>query len=170
MPEPAPFRPSEILAVLDRHGVDYVLIGALAAALHGAPRATVDVDITPDVDPANLERLSAALDDLGARIRTSDAPEGVAFSHDASSLARVDTWNLVTRAGNLDLAFVPSGTAGYNDLRRDALTVELRGTRAVVASLADVIRSKEAANREKDRADLPTLRRLLEHQHATGGR
>ena len=170
MAEPPRFRPAEILATLDRHGVHHVLIGALAAALHGAPRVTVDVDITPDTEPANLARLSTALDDLDARVRTPQVDEGgVPFSHDAESLGRAQVWNLVTRAGNLDIAFVPSGTGGYADLRRDAVTIEVRGTRVVVASLADVVRSKQAANREKDRADLPLLRRLLDHQAGAPG-
>ncbi len=143
--------------------MDYVLIGALAAALHGAPRVTADVDIAPATDPDNLVRLSAALDDLDAPVRTIDAGVGLELSHDAASLAQAQAWNLVTRAGNLDIAFAPSGTAGYPDLRRDAVVVDIRGTTVVLASLADIVRSKQAANREKDRADLPLLRRLLEH-------
>lgn len=77
-------------------------------------------------------------------------------------LERCEMLNLTTRHGNLDLAFRPSGTRGYEDLRRAATEVSIHGTPVVVASLADVIRSKEAAGRERDRLALPTLRRLLE--------
>lgn len=73
-------------------------------------------------------------------------------------------WNRVTRVGDLDLSFVPTGTGGYEDLRRDSLVVDLRGVTVRVASLADVVRSKEAAGRPKDLLALPTLRRLLEAQ------
>ena len=161
MPE---FEPQQILSVLDSRGVDYVLIGGLAAILHGAPNLTTDVDIVPEEGVRNLERLSAALKELGARIRVPDEAEGIPFDHSAASLARVGVWNLVTDYGNLDLAFVPSGTTGYGDLRRDAVRMLVRGVDVPVASLADVIRSKEAAGRARDRAILPTLRRMLERQ------
>ena len=109
-----------------------------------------------------MERLSEALAELGARIRTQDDPQGLAFGHDAESLARTEIMNLVTDAGDLDITFSPSGTGGFEDLRRDAVQMVLFGASIEVASLADVIRSKEAAGRLKDLAELPTLRRLLE--------
>lgn len=165
MPE---FRPQEILAVLDRHDVRYVLIGGMAAILHGAPHLTTDVDIVPEEGRANLERVSAALKELHARIRVTGEKEGVPFDHDAVSLARVRVWNLVTDLGNLDITFVPSGTRGYDDLRRDARTMKVRGIDVPVASLADVIRSKEAADRQRDRAVLPILRAMLERLRERG--
>jgi predicted nucleotidyltransferase len=160
----AEFAPQELLATIDRHGVRYVVIGGLAAILHGAPHVTTDVDIVPDEDRSNLERLSAALKELNARIRVTGEPDGIPFDHSAESLARVQIWNLVTDRGNLDLTFVPIGTRGYADLVRDAEPMSVRGIQVPVASLADVIRSKEAAGRERDRLVLPTLRRLLERR------
>jgi hypothetical protein len=162
----AAFRPEEILEVLARHEVEYVLIGGLAATLHGAAYVTVDLDITPSTHRENLDRLSAALRDLDAKVRSVDAPDesGLPFDHAGESLARARVWNLTTSAGNLDICVEPAGTSGYEDLRRDAVTIELGGARVKVASLADVVRSKEAAGREKDRLALPMLRRLLEAQ------
>jgi hypothetical protein len=147
--------------VLDRHGVRYILIGGLAAILHGASHLTTDVDLVPMEARENLDRLSAALKELHARIRVTGEPEGVPFDHSAESLARVRVWNLQTDAGDLDITFEPSGTRGYDDLRRDAVSVHLRSGAVIVASLADVIRSKEAADRPRDRAALPGLRALL---------
>jgi hypothetical protein len=72
------------------------------------------------------------------------------------------TWNLVTDFGRMDLTFAPAGTSGYTDLARDAVHLKILGAEVDVASLADVIRSKEASNREKDRLVLPVLRRLLD--------
>jgi len=158
----AEFIPQNILAVLDRRGVRYVLIGGLAAILHGAPHVTTDVDVVPQESRDNLDRLSAALKELHARIRVAGEEAGVPFDHSAKSLGRVRIWNLVTDQGNLDITFVPSGTSGYDDLARDAEEMTVRGISVPVASLADVIRSKEAAGRERDRAVLPTLRRVLE--------
>ena len=161
------FAPEHILAVLERHGVRYVLIAGIAAAIHGSDLVTSDVDITPALGEKNLRRLSAALDELGARVRAADAPDGRPFDHGAASLARALVWNLTTDAGDLDIPFVPAGTSGYEDLRRDALELEILGARTVVASLADVVRSKEAAARPKDVAALPTLRKLLDLETRT---
>jgi hypothetical protein len=154
------FRPERILEVLAAHRVDYIMIGGLAAAVYGSDLVTGDLDITPAISDANLARLSLALDELDARVRTDAVPEGLPFAHDARSLARATVWNLVTNAGDLDLAMLPSGTQGYDDLRRDAIAIEILGVPTRVAALADIIRSKEAAGREKDRAALPMLRRL----------
>jgi hypothetical protein len=156
------FRPEAILEVLERHRVRYVLIGGLAATIHGSPHVTTDVDITPATSPTNLARLSAALKELEARIRVAGEPEGLPFDHDAASPARGQIWNLVTTSGDLDISFVPSGTHGYDDLRRDAIELDILGVQVPVASLADIIRSKEAADRPKDRLTLPVLRRILE--------
>jgi hypothetical protein len=158
----ADFAPQEIFAALERHGVRYVLVGGLAAIFHGAPHITTDADIVPEIGRDNLERLSAALKELHARIRIAGEPEGIPFDHSGESLSRVQVWNLVTDRGNVDITFVPSGTRGYDDLVRDARPMSVRGTPVPVASLADVIRSKEAAGRDKDRLVLPVLRRLLE--------
>ncbi|HWC05940.1 MAG TPA: hypothetical protein VG799_01695 [Gemmatimonadota bacterium] len=162
MAEPPLFDPEVIFRVLEKHEVHYVLIGGLAATLHGSPHVTTDVDITPDRDPANLGRLAAALDALDARIRVEGEPGGLRFDRSPETLARTAILNLTTRHGDLDVTLEPAGTAGYEDLRRHAIRIEIRGTTIVVASLADVVRSKEAAGREKDRLTLPTLRRLLE--------
>lgn len=155
------FRPQEIMAVLDRQGVRYVLVGGLAAVLHGSAHVTTDVDVVPEEGRENLTRLSKALHELNARIRVSGEPNGVPFDHSAESLARVSVWNLVTDQGDLDITFVPAGTQGYRDLERDAEVMTVRGIPVPVASLADVIRSKEAAGRARDRAVLPALRELL---------
>lgn len=161
MPEPE-FGPELILGALNKRGVQYVLVGGFAAVIHGSPYVTFDVDVVPEQSPANLERLSAALRDLDAHVWTASQPEGLPFHHNAESLARAELWNLITRHGRLDLTFRPSGTAGFDDLARDAVHLVVLEVGVDVASLADVIRSKEAAGREKDRLVLPVLRRLLE--------
>lgn len=155
--------PLEILRALERRNVSYVLIGAAAARVAGAPVVTEDIDVTPASDRENLERLAAALHELGARLRTSTDPKGVPFPVDAEMLASAEMWTLTTSAGDLDIHFRPAGTRGYDDLRREASRERLaRGLTVAVASLRDVIRSKEAAGRDKDIAQLPLLRRTLE--------
>ena len=157
----ADFDPRAIFDALDRHGVRYVLIGGMAAILHGASHVTTDVDVVPQDARENLERLSDVLKELNARIRVAGEPGGVPFDLSGESLARVRVWNLQTDLGDLDLTFEPSGTHGFEDLRRDAVVMHLRSGDVTVASLADVVRSKEAADRPRDRAALPGLRSLL---------
>jgi hypothetical protein len=158
----ADFEPGELLRSLEAHHVRYVVIGAIAAIAAGAPILTTDLDVTPERSVENLERLALALRDLDARLRTSDDPDGVSFPLEAAMLGTADNWTLATRAGDLDLVFLPDGTTGYADLRRGARRERIAGVRVPVAALADVIRSKEAAGREKDSMQLPILRRTLE--------
>jgi hypothetical protein len=143
--------------MLARHHVDYVLIGGLAATLHGSSALTNDADICPDPSPENLERLAAALREMEARIRSDREPEGVPLSADADFLRRMGFLNLTTRFGDFDIAFQPAGNQGYDELARRATEIAVDGTVVPVASLADIIRSKETANRPKDRATLPIL-------------
>jgi hypothetical protein len=158
--EIAPFDPELLLEALSRHKVKFVLIGALAARLHGFPRLTADADITPASDKPNLERLASALRELDARVYTESVPEGLAFDLSATALSRARMWNLVTKAGRLDIAFEPAGVAGYDDLKKDAERFEAFGVRFLVASLDDIIRSKEAAGRPKDVDDVAILRAM----------
>jgi hypothetical protein len=160
--------PGALFTCLDRHGVKYVLIGGLAAVLHGSPLPTVDADICPARDPENLKRLAAALEELEARIRASDAADGLPFPRDAAFLSTVELLNLVTRAGDLDVAFLPAGGADYDALAARARPMRVKDTDIPVASLEDVIRSKEAANRPKDVRTLPVLRLLLEELRRRG--
>lgn len=153
--------PEAIFASLARYEVEYVLIGGLAAVLHGSPLPTLDADICPARHPENLARLAAALVDLDARLRTSDTPGGVPFPRDADFLGSVDLLNLVTRAGDLDIAFLPAGGVDYTILATRARPVRVREVTIPVADLEDIIRSKEAANRPKDQRTLPVLRQLL---------
>ena len=157
------FDPVRILAALHRHQVDFVLVGGLAATAHGSPLLTGDVDITPNRRSDNLGRLAAALRDLGACLRTDREPEGVPFPVDAAFLAAQPLMlNLVTLAGDLDLTFAPSAfPGGYDQLLPNAVQVRIvEEADTAIASLGDIIRSKEAANRDKDVAALPYLRAL----------
>ncbi len=156
-----------MLRTLERHGVRYLLIGGLAATLHGSPLRTGDADICPARDPENLERLAAALRELQARIRAADMAAGVAFACDARFLGQVELLNLTTAYGDLDIAFRPHGTTGYDDLASHAVRYDLEGLIVPVASLDDVIRSKRAAGRVKDEIALPTLETLRAQRQRT---
>lgn len=156
-----PLDPELLVTTLARHGVRYVLIGAVAARLHGFPRLTADADITPERGAGNLERLALALRALDARVYTESVPEGLVFDVSAASLARAEMWNLVTTAGRLDVVFMPSGTGGYEDLVANAVRFRVFGAELWAARLEDILRSKEAADRPQDRQDALIIREML---------
>lgn len=156
-----PFDPYRALEVLTRHGVQFVVIGAFSAVTQGYPLPTQDLDVTPTRDPENLERLAAALRELRAELRLP-RDERLPFVLDAEYLARANSWTLSTDAGPLDIIFEPAGTAGFQDLSRDAIEQTIRGIQVLLASVRDVIRMKETSNRIKDQAQLPALRQTLE--------
>jgi hypothetical protein len=160
--------PAAIAAALNRHQVRYVVIGAFAAIAQRVPiPATRDIDFTPEASQDNLVRLSRALTDLGARIRTEAVAEGLPFSHDATSLAAAEVWNLVCADGEFNISFHPSGFAdGYAELAVNAHRLRVGEVEVVVADLADVIRSKESAGRPKDLRVLPLLYRHLNGRRA----
>jgi hypothetical protein len=160
---PAPLDPAGLFSTLGDHGVAYVLVGGLAAVIRGSTAMTNDADIVPAPDPANLDRLSRALRALDARLRADTDPQGIPFDAHPALLAQMVTVNLTTRFGDLDIAFAPSGIdGGYDELEPASDAYDLHGHRVKVASLAHIIRSKEAADRPKDRAVLPILYALQE--------
>ena len=155
---PPRFEPEVILRTLAANQVRFVVIGGFAAVLHGSGLFTYDADITPDPEPANLRRLCRSLVELGARIRTLADPEGAPFHCDEHFLERMSTLNLVTDHGDFDLSFRPAAFPnGFDDLVERSVPFDVGGFVVRVAALDDVIRSKESANRDKDRAALPQL-------------
>lgn len=94
--ERVPYRPDELLEVLERHGVRYVVIGGLAAELRGSPYITRDVDVTLSRDRANLRRLAAALRELNATLRIPEVEGPVEFPLDEHSFDGGTTWTFVT--------------------------------------------------------------------------
>ena len=155
----------QILDVLQKHGVAYVVIGGFAVELYDvAVPPTLDVDITPATTQDNLERLAAALTELSAKFRVPDGPpEGVVIPGGITPewLASMVTVTLTTVAGPLDLSFVPDGTEGYDDLAENSQELAYEERLVPVASLEDIVRSKEAAGREKDLLVIPALRAHL---------
>src|ERR1019366_5328448 len=113
------FDPDEILRTLHRHRVEFVLIGGMAATLHGSDMVTFDLDVSPRSTKDNLERLASALRDLEAALRVAGEPNGVDFDAHEDLLERVQVLNLATRAGDLDIVVRPAGSTGSTDLPRD---------------------------------------------------
>jgi hypothetical protein len=151
------FSPQEIFAALHRHGVDYVAIGGIAANAHGSRRLTLDVDIIPEPEESNYERLAAALDELGAPATAVDSDFRDLDPRDGFDLARAAILKLPTAVGDLDVMNGALGAAPYGDLRERAIEVEVRGTPVRVVSLDDLIAMKRAAARPRDLRDIADL-------------
>jgi hypothetical protein len=156
------FSPQAIFATLQRHGVDYVAIGGIAANAHGSRRLTLDVDIVPAPEESNYERLAAALDELGAPDSAVDSGFRDLDPRDSFDLARAEILKLPTAAGDLDLLNGAVGAPPYGDLRKRAIEVEVRGTPVRIASLDDLIAMKRAAGRPQDLRDIVELTGLEE--------
>lgn len=145
-----------LLAALERHGVRFVAIGGIAVAAHGYVRATEDLDVVPEFDPENLERLSAVLVGLDA---TVPGAGGRAYDPERDLAALLKRRNLTvdTRAGTLDVVQRVPGLSSYATLAEGAVQTELLGVPVKVCSLADLRRMKEARGAARDRADLEGL-------------
>jgi len=159
------FSPLDMLRMLDRHGVNFVLIGGVAARLHGSPSLTGDLDVCYDRSRENLPRLAEALQELQARLRGVD--EDVPFLLDARTLKAGSNFSFVTTAGALDALGAPAGTQGYDELVVNAERMDIGGIEVLVADLDDLIRMKLAAGRPKDRIEAEILGALRE-ERSTG--
>jgi hypothetical protein len=156
-----PLSADEILRLLVERGVDFVVIGGIAAVLHGSARNTFDLDICLAGDDANLAALGDVLTSLGARLK--GVSEEVPFVPDARTLRQIEVLTLVTSLGELDVLARPSGAPAYEELRRHADRYDLGGFNVSVASVDDLIAMKQAAGRPKDLLDieeLETIKRL----------
>ncbi len=157
-PEPPPhFDPVAILRALVEGGVEFVLVGGLAAAVHGSPTVTYDVDIAPRQSEENLARLAAVLRALGA-VRFTDPDVPLEEPRAERFTERVEQF--AAPMGYVDVLRSLRAVGGFDDLAGRAERVEVGEVTVVVAGLDDVIRSKEAAGRPKDLAQLPALRAL----------
>ena len=162
MSEQARFQPEELFRRLAQAGVDFIVIGGLAAQAHGSTSITRDVDVCIPRDLATLERLAAVLRDIAAVRRglPVDAPPMPAL--DARTLRAGSLFTLDTAYGPFDLLANPDPGFDYETLRRSAVRIEFMGMTLLFASLDDLIAMKRAAGRPKDRVELEILGALRE--------
>jgi predicted nucleotidyltransferase len=150
------------LRALRDGGVEFILVGGLAAAANGAPVNTLDIDVVHSRDPANIARVLPVLEALDAVFRVQ--PER-RLRPNASHLASNGYLNLITRYGPLDLLGTIGRNLGYQDLVPHSVEFYIsEGLRIRVLDLETLIAIKEELGGEKDRAMLPLLRRTLEEK------
>jgi hypothetical protein len=144
-----------LLEVLHRREVRFVVIGGVAVGAHGYVRGTEDLDLVPDPDPSNLDRLTESLGELESTLPTVGRP------FDPSTDLRVirggGNVTADTRFGGLDIVQRAVGVPSYSELARDAIGSNLLGVPVQICSLARLRAMKQAAGREQDRADLANL-------------
>lgn len=138
-----------LLQTLDRHGVDFVVVGGVAGLAYGSAYPTYDFDIAYSRDAANLGRLVAALADIGVSLR--GAPPDLPFQLDAQTLVNGANFTFDTEFGSFDILGDVAGIKSYESLRRKSKFKRIAGVDVRVASLDDLISMKRAANRVKDR-------------------
>jgi predicted nucleotidyltransferase len=152
------FDPARIFETLDRHGVDYLTIGAWAVIAHGYVRATADIDVIARLDEANILRLAAALSELNARLRGVDADKLGIDPTDPKVLANGASFTMDTDSGPLDFLNDVPGAVDYDQMRSRARQVDAGGVPVWVVGYEDLIRMKEASGREQDLLDIHQLR------------
>jgi hypothetical protein len=150
------------MAALDRHGVDFVVIGGIAGILHGSAYPTYDFDVLYARDQGNLERMAAALKDLGVTLR--GAPADLPFQPDARTLDAGCNFTFDTEFGRFDILGEADGMRSYELIRADSKIQETWETRVRVASIDDLIRMKRAAGRAKDKLMAEELIAIAEDQ------
>lgn len=145
-----------VTAALAAVRLEAILIGNAAAALQGAPVTTVDFDFMFRSTPINLAKLKKFAHRLDAMIMRPYYP--------ASALHRV-----INDDSGLQVDFMPAihGVKSFNSLRSRAEKIQLGGHPLWVANLADIIASKRAAGRPRDKAVLEVLEKTLREKKAS---
>lgn len=163
-PNGPPLHRGEVLEALNRHGVDFVMVGGQASKLHGAERRTFDLDICVRWTQDNLDRMGEVLEELDAGLRIEGMDEPFPVPHrDAGFLTtmEISTWR--STRGDVDvLRGIPGNgrEVDYDELAERAEPFRVDGHVVLVADLGDIIRSKEMLSRPPDLAALPELRAL----------
>jgi len=153
-PPPAALGVPGVLQALAEANVVYVLIGEIAEVMHGSPLMPTVGVITIVPRAGERARLDSALELMQASPLSEPSKRAV----DA-----LERWQLAAHGLELVIAPAPAGTQGYDDLRRDAITIVLAENLQVhVASMIDLVRIAEASTDTHDRARIPALRATLE--------
>ncbi len=145
-----------LLAALHEREVRFIVIGGVAVGAHGYVRATEDLDLVPDPDPANLKLLTAALEALDSIMPTV---EGRPFDPDKDGAVILRGGNVTadTIFGGLDVVQRLRGVPAYSELSEDAVESDLLGIPVRVCSLGRLREMKQVLGRTQDRADLENL-------------
>lgn len=161
--------PGPVFAALEDHGVEFVVIGGLAAQLHGGTEPTRGIDLAPDMRPPNLVRLGAALMDIRAREYVPGFGEPLQLPMNRRRLSTEVPLLTKTDFGPVDVIPRPYGFLdGYDELIANARNRYAYGQMLYIADLDDLITSAQEGGRAKDRLALARLRHVKEVIHRVG--
>jgi predicted nucleotidyltransferase len=150
------------LQELHRGRVEFIVVGGVAATIHGSARVTQDLDIVYARTPENIARLAASLAPHAPYLR--GAPPGLPFRWDAETIRRGLNFTLTTALGDLDLLGEIVGGGRYTDLLPHTQIVRMAGLDYRCLSLARLIHVKRAAGRPKDLEAIAELEALREER------
>ena len=150
----------ETLLLLAGSEVDFVIVGGVAATLHGSAFQTFDLDICYSRDRGNLERLVGVLSPFHPTLR--GAPSGLPPKWDPRTLRNGLNFTLTKDLGDLDLLGEIAGIGSYQAVKAKSRSVEMYALKFSILSLSGLIEAKRAAGRDKDLRALPELEALLE--------
>lgn len=153
---------ARLFAALHKAGVDYIIIGGVAATVHGSSRLTQDVDICYARTDGNLGRLVRALRPLKPYLR--GAPRGLPFEWSEATLRAGLNFTLTTTAGDIDLLGEVTGGGGYNNLIDHVIDITLFSHRTKCLNLEWLIATKRAAGRPRDLEAIAELEVLREER------
>lgn len=149
-----------LLRVLAEREVDFIVVGGVAAIIHGSARSTYDIDIVYLRSGQNIERLVSALAPLNPYLR--GAPPGLPFRLDAATVRSGLNFTLTTDLGAIDLFGEIAGGGTYEGLLPDSDPVRLQDHDVLFLNLARLIQVKRAAGRPKDLDAIAELEALQE--------
>jgi hypothetical protein len=156
-----------LLEPMVRRGVDFILIGGMAGISHGSNYPSFDLDVIYARDGGNIERLVAALEEIGVRLR--GAPADLPFQLDTRTIENGANFTFVTPYGDLDVLGYADGMPSYEDLSSAAVVRDVSGHAVKVASLDHLIAMKRAANRPKDQLMVEEYIAIAEERRKAGG-
>lgn len=148
----------ELLKVLHKNRVDFVLVGGLAAIAHGGATATSDLDIVYDRTTENVACIVQALHPLNISLR--GAPSELRFIFDVAAFKNIHHFTLQTTYGAIDLLADIPGFKNYGEILRSSEKFVLFDMEISVLSLDGLIKNKRATARPKDLNQLPELEEL----------
>lgn len=148
-----------LIRELDHAGVEFIVVGGMATALHGAPITTQDLDIVPARDEANVQRLLSLLQQLDAWIRD---PAGRQIRPTARVLASDGQVKMLTDHGPLDSLGRLHDGRGYEELVGHTVMMQDGQSRLRVLDLPTLIEIKKEAGRTRDKLAVPLLMKILE--------
>jgi predicted nucleotidyltransferase len=158
---------SELLPLLVRNDVRFIVVGGIAAIAHGSARSTYDVDVVYARDTQNIRNLVRALQDRQPYLR--GAPPGLPFRWDEETIKTGLNFTLTTTAGDLDLLGEVTGGGAYETLEPFSEELTAFGVRCHFVTLERLIQLKRAAGRPKDLEIIAELQVLLEERNRDAG-